>query len=408
MFDSQKVRADFPFLKKKTSKGKTLAYLDNAATTQKPSQVLNAIQEYYEEKNANPHRGIYELSEKSTEEYESARAAAAGFIGAESGEIIFVKNATEGMNLIANSLASAFLKPGDRVLISVMEHHANIVPWLLLKQRMGIEIDYIELARNGTLEENWEKRITPKTKIVSVTHASNVLGTINDVRDICATAKEKGCYTIIDGAQAVPHLQADVGKIGCDFYAFSGHKMLAPMGIGVAYGRGELLKKMQPFLGGGDMIRRVERQGAEWNDVPWKFEAGTPNVEGAVGLKAAIEYLQKLGLDSIKKHEEKLTRTTLDALNECEHVRILGPVNEKGKVGTVAFTHDKIHPHDLASVMNEHSVAMRSGHHCAMPLHQTLGMAASSRVSFYVYNTAEEIERFEEALEDAERIFRIK
>ena len=408
MFDSQKVRADFPFLKKKTSKGKTLAYLDNAATTQKPSQVLNAIQEYYEEKNANPHRGIYELSEKSTEEYESARAAAAGFIGAESGEIIFVKNATEGMNLIANSLASAFLKPGDRVLISVMEHHANIVPWLLLKQRMGIEIDYIELARNGTLEENWEKRITPKTKIVSVTHASNVLGTINDVRDICATAKEKGCYTIIDGAQAVPHLQADVGKIGCDFYAFSGHKMLAPMGIGVAYGRGELLKKMPPFLGGGDMIRRVERQGAEWNDVPWKFEAGTPNVEGAVGLKAAIEYLQKLGLDSIKKHEEKLTRTTLDALNECEHVRILGPVNEKGKVGTVAFTHDKIHPHDLASVMNEHSVAMRSGHHCAMPLHQTLGMAASSRVSFYVYNTAEEIERFEEALEDAERIFRVK
>jgi len=408
MFDSQKVRADFPFLKKKTSKGKTLAYLDNAATTQKPSQVLNAIQEYYEEKNANPHRGIYELSEKSTEEYESARAAAAGFIGAESGEIIFVKNATEGMNLIANSLASAFLKPGDRVLISVMEHHANIVPWLLLKQRMGIEIDYIELARNGTLEENWEKRITPKTKIVSVTHASNVLGTINDVRDICATAKEKGCYTIIDGAQAVPHLQADVGKIGCDFYAFSGHKMLARMGIGVAYGRGELLKKMPPFLGGGDMIRRVERQGAEWNDVPWKFEAGTPNVEGAVGLKAAIEYLQKLGLDSIKKHEEKLTRTTLDALNECEHVRILGPVNEKGKVGTVAFTHDKIHPHDLASVMNEHSVAMRSGHHCAMPLHQTLGMAASSRVSFYVYNTAEEIERFEEALEDAERIFRVK
>lgn len=408
MFDSQKVRADFPFLKKKTSKGKTLAYLDNAATTQKPSQVLNAIQEYYEEKNANPHRGIYELSEKSTEEYESARAAAAGFIGAESGEIIFVKNATEGMNLIANSLASAFLKPGDRVLISVMEHHANIVPWLLLKQRMGIEIDYIELARNGTLEENWEKRITPKTKIVSVTHASNVLGTINDVRAICATAKEKGCYTIIDGAQAVPHLQADVGKIGCDFYAFSGHKMLAPMGIGVAYGRGELLKKMPPFLGGGDMIRRVERQGAEWNDVPWKFEAGTPNVEGAVGLKAAIEYLQKLGLDSIKKHEEKLTRTTLDALNECEHVRILGPVNEKGKVGTVAFTHDKIHPHDLASVMNEHSVAMRSGHHCAMPLHQTLGMAASSRVSFYVYNTAEEIERFEEALEDAERIFRVK
>src|SRR3989344_1561429 len=308
MYSAQQVRKDFPFLKKKTSKGKTLVYLDNAATTQKPVQVLRAIMEYYEEKNANPHRGIYELSEEATEEYESSRAAAAQFVGAESGEIVFVKNATEGMNLIANSLASAFLKPGDRVLISAMEHHANIVPWLLLKQRKGIELDYIELSPDGTkLEENWEKRITAKTKVVSVTHASNVLGTINDVRAICAAAKEKGCYTIIDGAPAAPHLQADVKKIGCDFYAFSGHKMLAPMGIGVVYGRKHLLEEVPPFLGGGDMIRRVERQNAEWNEVPWKFEAGTPNVEGAVGLKAAINYLQKLGLQNVRKHGEEIT-----------------------------------------------------------------------------------------------------
>ena len=409
MYSAQQVRKDFPFLKKKTSKGKTLVYLDNAATTQKPVQVLRAIMEYYEEKNANPHRGIYELSEEATEEYESSRAAAAQFVGAESGEMVFVKNATEGMNLIANSLASAFLKPGDRVLISAMEHHANIVPWLLLKQRKGIELDYIELSPDGTkLEENWEKRITAKTKVVSVTHASNVLGTINDVRAICAAAKEKGCYTIIDGAQAAPHLQADVKKIGCDFYAFSGHKMLAPMGIGAVYGRKHLLEEVPPFLGGGDMIRRVERQNAEWNEVPWKFEAGTPNVEGAVGLKAAINYLQKLGLQNVRKHGEKLTFETLKMLHAFKHVRILGPENAKEKVGTVAFTHAKIHPHDIASVMNEHSVAIRSGHHCTMPLHQTLGLAASSRASFYAYNTLEEIERFGNALEDAERIFGVK
>ncbi|MEM4255514.1 MAG: SufS family cysteine desulfurase [Candidatus Norongarragalinales archaeon] len=408
MLDPEKVRRDFPFLKKKNRKGKPLAYLDNAATTQKPAQVLNAIEEYYERHNANPHRGIYELSENATEEYESARKAAAEFIGADAGEIIFVRNATEGMNLINASFAESTLKKGDRVLITAMEHHANIVPWLLLKQKRGTGLDYIEISPDGKLEENWERRITKKTKIVSVTHASNVLGTVNDVREICKTARDEGCTTVIDGAQAVPHLKVDVKKIGCDFYVFSGHKMLAPMGIGVVYGRRELLETMPPFLGGGDMIRRVERQKAEWNEVPWKFEAGTPNVEGAVGLKAAMAYLQKLGLESVKKHEEKLTEKTLSTLERFKRVRILGPANAKRKVGAVAFTHDKIHPHDIASVMNEHGIAIRSGHHCAMPLHQTLGVAASSRASFYAYNTPGEVERFEEALKNAERIFGVR
>lgn len=408
MLDPEKVRKDFPFLRKKTSKGKTLAYLDNAATTQKPRQVIDAIVGYYENKNANPHRGIYELSEEATEEYESARKATAEFIDARADEIIFVRNATEGMNLVKTSFAESTLARGDRVLISAMEHHANIVPWLLLKQSKGIELDYIEITADGKLEEGWKKRITPKTRIVSVTHASNVLGTINDVKEICAIAREKSCYTIVDGAQAAPHLKVDVKRIGCDFYVFSGHKMLAPMGIGVVYGRKELLEEMPPFLGGGEMIRRVERQKAEWNDVPWKFEAGTPNAEGAVGLKAAMEYLQALGFNEITKHEEKLTEKTLSVLREFKKIKILGPEKAKEKVGVVAFTHEKIPAHDLATVMNEHSVAIRSGHHCAMPLHQTLGLAASSRASFYVYNTLEEIERFGEALKDAEKIFRVK
>ncbi len=406
-FDAIKIREDFPFLKRKTKTGKTPIYLDSAATTQKPVQVINALTDYYENKNANPHRGIYELSEIATEEYEQARKKTAGFINAGESEIIFTRNATEAANLVKNSFAAEFLEKGDRILVSGMEHHANIIPWLMLKKK-GVELDYIEITPEGKLEENWEDRITPKTRMVCVTHASNVLGTINDVKEICKIAREKGCVTVVDGAQAAPHFKPDMKEIGCDFYAFSGHKMLGPMGIGVLYGRKELLEKMPPFLGGGDMIRSVERQSAEWNDIPYKFEAGTPNVEGAVGLGAAIDYLNGLGWENMRNHEEKLTGKVLEELSKFEKIRVLGPLDTKERVGAVAFTHAKIHPHDLASVMDAQSIAIRSGHHCAMPLHKTLGIPASARASFYVYNTAPEIDAFAEALRDAEKIFRVK
>lgn len=407
MFNVQKIRGDFPFLKKKGPKGKALAYLDNASTTQKPKQVIKAITDYYEKHNANPHRGIYELSEEATEEYENARKAVANFINSDDEEIVFTRNATEGLNLVKESFAARFLKPGDRVLISVMEHHSNIVPWLLLKEK-GISVDYIEITPDGMLEEDWEKRITPKTKLVSITHASNTLGTINDAREITRIAKSKGCFVCIDGAQAAPHFKIDVKKIGCDFYAFSGHKMLAPMGIGVLYGRKELLEEMPPFLGGGDMILRVERQKAEWNEIPFKFEAGTPNVEGAVGLHAALKYLNALGFENIKKHEEKLAQKTIDAIGEFKHVRVLGPKDPRERVGVVSFAHSKIHAHDIASIMNAHSVAIRSGHHCTMPLHANYGIPATARASFYVYNTPSEVNAFIAALKDAEKIFGVK
>lgn len=397
------VRKDFPFLKHKT-KGKTPIYFDSAATTQKPKQVINAISNYYETQNANPHRGVYELSEKATYAYESSREITAKVIGAKTDEIVFTANATHAMNLIKNSFAQVKLKRGDRILISAMEHHANIVPWLLLKQHSGIELDYIELTSDGKLQD-WQEKITPKTKLISIAHASNVLGTINDVKEICKVARENGIHTVIDGAQAAPHLKVDVKKIGCDFYVFSGHKMLGPMGIGVLYGRKELLEEMPPSIGGGDMILRVERQKALWNDVPWKFEAGTPNVEGAVGLKAAIQYLQKIGLNKIEAHERKLTGKMLSVLRKFKKIKVLGPKSVRERVCVVAFTHDKIHPHDLATIMNEHAISIRSGHHCAMPLHQDYGIPASSRASFYVYNTLDELDFFEKALEDAERVF---
>ncbi|MFH1056903.1 MAG: aminotransferase class V-fold PLP-dependent enzyme, partial [Candidatus Micrarchaeota archaeon] len=262
---------------------------------------------------------------------------------------------------------------------------------------------YIEITKEGRLEEEWEKCITPKTRMVCVMHASNVLGTINDVREICETAKGKGCTTVVDGAQAAPHLKVDVKKIGCDFYAFSGHKMLGPMGIGVLYARKELLEKMPPFLGGGDMIRRVERQKAEWNDIPYKFEAGTPNVEGAVGLSAAVDYLNKLGFENIRNHEAKLTKKALEELSRFENIRVLGPLDARERVGAIAFTHSKMHPHDIAAVMDAHSIAIRTGHHCAMPLHLSFGIPASARASFYVYNTLGEIDEFAEALRDVDK-----
>ena len=298
------------------------------------------------------------------------------------------------------------LKKGDRILTTIMEHHANIVPWIMLEEE-GIGLDYIEVTDEGKLEEDWEKRITPQTKMVCVTHASNVLGTINDVAAICEIAREKGITTLVDGAQAVPHSPANVQKIGCDFYVFSGHKMLAPMGIGVVYGRKELLEKMPPFLAGGDMILKVERHKVEWNDLPFKFEAGTPNVEGAVGLAAAIDYLNGIGFESIRNHEIQMTQKTIDALKEFKHIRVLGPADAKQKTGVVAFYHDKIHPHDIASIMDENSIAIRSGHHCAMPLHRQYGLPASARASFYVYNTPEEVDLLIDAVRQAEKIFHV-
>ena len=403
--DVKQVRKDFPYLKTNN-----IAYLDNTATTQKPKQVLDAVRNYYENDNANPHRGIYDLSERATEEYESCREEARKFVNAGSSqEIVFTRNATEGTNLVKNSFVIPSLKAGDEIVTTIMEHHANIVPWLIASQQKKLALSYIDVTGDeGFLEKNWEKRITKKTKLLCVTHASNTLGTINDVKAICETAKDKNpeIKVLIDGAQAAPHLTVDVKKFDCDFYVFSGHKMLAPMGIGVLYARKEVLEEMQPFLVGGDMIRRVEKHAVQWNDLPWKFEAGTPNVGGAVGLKAAIKYLKKLGLGEIHAHEQKLTRKAMEILEEHKRFRYYGPRDAKKRVGTIAFTHSKAHSHDLGSIFNEYGVCVRSGHHCTMPLHQRLGIPSSTRASFYVYNTLEEVEKISAVLDKVDSIFR--
>lgn len=411
-FDVEKTREDFPFLEKKAgAKGRPLVYFDNAATTQKPRQVLQAIENYYAFENANPHRGVYKLSEKATSEYENARMAVKKFLNAGSEwEAIFTRNATEALNLIKHSHASEFLKRGDRMLATEMEHHANLVPWIQLSKEKRVGLDYVRVTPEGVLEENWVEKITGKTGLLCITHASNVLGTINDVKEMCEIARSKnpGITIVVDGAQAAPHFKIDLDDIDCDFYVLSGHKMLAPMGAGVLLAKKKLLERMPPFLVGGDMIRKVGFHDAEWNEIPWKFEAGTPDVGAAVGLAAAIEYLRGVGMDAVRNHEEKLTRKLLEVLQEFGKIKVFGPHDARERVGAVAFSHSKIHAHDLATALDDYGIAIRSGHHCAMPLHAKLGVPATARASVYVYNTIEEVEFFAQALAKAEAFFGVK
>lgn len=404
--NAEKIRKDFPIL---SGGRRRIVYLDSAATSQKPRQVLEAVDRYYREANANPHRGVYELSQKATEAYEEAREKVARFINADSPrEVVFVRNTTEAVNLVRYSWARRNVRRGERIVSTIMEHHSNLVPWMLEREE-GAKLELIDIDEEGKLESGFAGKITRGTRLAAVTHASNVLGTINPVREIASVARDRGALTLVDGAQAAPHQKVDVRRLGCDFYAFSGHKMLAPMGIGVLWAKEELLEGMEPFLAGGDMIREVRVGGASWNDAPYKFEAGTPNVAGAVGLAAAIDYLERIGMESARAHERELCAYCLKRLGEFEGLAMYGPRKASERCGLVSFNLGDVHAHDLAQLLDDEGrVAVRSGHHCAQPLHERLGVAASARASFYVYNTKEDVDALCDGLRKAEGVFGLR
>jgi cysteine desulfurase/selenocysteine lyase len=392
------IRADFPILQREIN-GKPLVYLDNAATSQKPLAVLQAMEDYYRLHNANVHRGVHTLSEEATAQYEGARGRIARFINAPSSkQVIFTRNATEAVNLVAYSWGLDTLKPGDEVLITQMEHHANIVPWQLIAQRTGATLRYIPLDPQGVLRlDLLDTLLTERTKLFAFVAMSNVLGTINPVEELVARAHRVGALALVDGAQSVPHLPVDVQGLDCDFLVFSGHKMCGPTGSGVLYGRRELLEAMPPFMGGGDMIREVRLEGSRWNTLPWKFEAGTPAIAEFIGLGAAVDYLAGLGMDWVQQREHELVRYAMEQLARVEGLHILGPGSEQ-RGGAVAFTLGEVHPHDIAAILDSEGIAIRAGHHCAQPIHDFYGISASARASFYFYNTLEEIDQLAQGL----------
>ena len=398
MFSPSKIKKDFPIFS-----DSDLVYLDNAATTQKPQSVLDAVDSLYKEANANVHRALYSLGSEATERFETSRKKVANFIGAHSKEIIFTSGTTESINLLAHSLGN-ILKPGDEILISEMEHHSNIVPWQMAAKRTGAILKYLSITETGELDlTNSEKYFTSKTKIVSLTHLSNVLGTINPINNLAKLAHDVGAIMIVDGAQGVPHMNVNIQELGCDFYAFSGHKMLGPTGIGVLWGKPELLDEMEPFMGGGEMINTVTMKASTWNDIPYKFEAGTPNFAQAVGLGAAIDYLEKIGMDAIQNHEKAITQYALDKMNNIDGLRIHGSAKKRG--GVISLNVDGIHPHDLAQFLNEDNIAIRVGHHCAQPLLKKLGETATARMSFYIYNDESDVDKFCDSISEIQKLF---
>lgn len=400
MVDAKSIQKDFPLLGQEMN-GKKIAYLDNGATTQKPNEVIRAIHSYYGGCNANPHRGAYALSVEATEIYESARARTAKFIKARRPEeIIFTKNATEALNLIAYSYGFHNIKKGDEIVITIAEHHSNLVPWQAVAKHVGATLKYIYLEKDGNLSaEDIEQKITERTKLVAVTQVSNVLGLKNDVKSIIQKAHSVGAVAVVDGSQSVAHMAVDVTDLDCDFFAFSGHKMLSPMGIGVLYGKYEILDEMPPFLLGGDMIEYVEEQDTTFAELPAKFEAGTQNVGGAAGLAAAIDYLENVGFDTVEAIERELVDYALPKLRALPYIELYGCDSSRdNKTGIIAFNVKDVHPHDVATILDSEGVAVRAGHHCAQPLHKYLGVNASCRASFYLYNTKEDIDRWVEAL----------
>ena len=403
-FNVQAVRADFPALHQEVH-GRPLVYLDNGATSQKPQAVIDAVAHYYERDNANVHRGVHTLSERATDAYEGARTRTARFLNApEREEIVFTRGTTEAINLVAWSWGRANLGAGDEVVISTMEHHSNIVPWQLLGEQTGARLRVIPVTDAGELDmPAFHALLGPRTKLVSVVHLSNALGTVNPVRDIVEAARAVGARVLLDGAQAVQHFPVDVQALGCDFYAFSGHKIFGPTGIGALWGRRELLDAMPPWQGGGEMIRTVRFEGSTFADVPHKFEAGTPNIAGAVGMGAAMDYLGALDSDAVAAHEADVLRYATDALTALGGVRILGTAPGKGAV--VSFVMDDIHAHDIGTIVDSQGVAIRVGHHCTMPLHERYGVAASARASFAMYNTREEVDALVRALEKTREMF---
>ena len=401
------IKKDFPILQR-TMRDKPLTYLDSAATSQKPKQVIDAIVDYYSRYNANVHRAIYELGEESTREYEGARERIAEFIHAKlPTEIAFTKSTTESLNLIAYGWGlKGPLKEGDEIVGTVMEHHSNHVPWHFVRDLKGVTLKYVDVDDEGYLRmEQYDELITKRTKVVTVAHASNVLGTINDVKEIAKRAHEVGAICVVDAAQSVPHMPVNVQDLDCDFLAFSGHKMLGPTGIGILYGKEKILEETEPLLGGGEMIREVHLGTAKWNDVPYKFEGGTPNIEGAIGLGAAVDYLSKIGMGSVRAHEMELTAYAMQKLAKMEGVRVYGPEDVTKRGGVVSFTMDKAHPHDIASILDVEGVCIRSGHHCAQPLMERFNLSATARASFYVYNDVEDVDRLVAALEKVHEVF---
>jgi cysteine desulfurase/selenocysteine lyase len=407
VFDVDTIRQDFPILNQQVN-GNPLVYLDSGASSQKPLSVIEAMDECYRTYYANVHRGIYKLSEKSSDAYENARKKVARFINAKSWrEVIFTRNTTESINLVAHTWGRQNIKEGDTILLTEMEHHANLVPWQQLAAEKGARLAYIPVDTHGYCCDGaaFDQMIDDSVKLVAVTQMSNVLGTVTPLGNIAERAHAVGALVLVDGAQAVPHMPSDVQAFDVDFLAFSGHKMLGPSGIGVLYGKREILESMPPFLTGGDMIRQVTFEGAEWNELPWKFEAGTPSIVEAIGLGAAVDYLTDLGMHEIRKHEIELTAYAFDRLCKVEGIRILGPPDPTARGGAVAFTLGDIHPHDVASLLDREGIAIRAGHHCAMPLHEKLCLPATARASFYVYNDAPEIDRLAEALDKIRELF---
>ena len=406
VFDAERQRDDFPVLRRELRPGIPLVYLDSAATSQKPRVVLEAMQSFYELHNANIHRGVHRLAEEATEAFELARQTVASFIGAGNPrQIIFTRNTTESINLVAHTWARANLRSGDVILLSEMEHHSNLVPWQMLAAERGLRLEFIPVTDGGELDLTALPALLElRPKLVGVTHMSNVLGTVIPVEAIIRQAHQAGALVVVDGAQAVPHLPVDVTALGADFYAFSAHKMCGPTGIGALYGRLELLESMPPFLGGGDMIKRVELRSFEANSVPHKFEAGTPAIAEAIGFGAAADYVTGVGREAIHAHEQVLAGYALERLEEIPGVRVFGPPAER-RGGVVSFTLDGVHPHDIAQVLDADGVAIRAGHHCAMPLHARLGLPASARASFYLYNTESEVDTLVRGLYKVKEVF---
>lgn len=405
-FDPVEIKKDFPILARRIN-GKKLVYLDNATTTQKPGIVLDAIEAYYSKGNANVHRGLHTLAEEATTAFESTRDRVASFIGGvKREEIIYTRNATEAINIVARSWGAKNIKRCDRIVITQMEHHANLVPWIMLAKETGAELKYIPIDSNGYLDlKHLNDTISSRTKLVSLTHMSNVLGTINPVEEIIDLAHRRGALALVDGAQSVPHMPVDVRLLDADFLAFSAHKMLGPTGLGILYGKEEILNRMDPVTYGGEMISEVHYDSANWAGLPWKFEAGTPNIAGAIAFSPALDYLNNIGMDEVRMRERELTAYALEKLKELDFLKVFGPADPNHRGGAVSFVDDKIHPHDLAQILDSYGIAVRAGHHCAQPLTKLLGQTSTVRASFYIYNSKDEIDMFIEGLKAARRYF---
>ncbi|QUX30932.1 cysteine desulfurase [Nocardiopsis akebiae] len=414
--DVAAIREDFPILSRTVRDGRPLVYLDSGATSQKPRQVLDAEREFYERHNAAVHRGAHQLAEEATDAYEAARETIARFIGADAGEVVFTKNATEGVNLVSYALSNSAtadeelrrfqVGPGDEVVVTEMEHHANLVPWQQLCQRTGATLRWFPVTDEGRLDlSGIADLVNERTKVVAFSHQSNVLGTVNPVGEIVARAREVGALTVLDACQSVPHMPVDVAALGVDFLVFSGHKMLGPNGIGVLWGRRELLEAIPPFITGGSMIGVVHMEYSTWADPPQRFEAGVPMAPQAVGLAAACDYLSRVGMDRVAEHEHALTEYALERIGALEGVRIVGPTDAVDRGGAVSFAVDDIHPHDVGQVLDDLGVEVRVGHHCAWPLHRRLGVVATTRASFYLYNTPEDVDALVEAIRAAQKFF---